>query len=1008
MREPCRPSQHVGDRIGHSPNLACQEVRVSEQALTSAVNNVGGVSVLQGRFIANKGLRPVASIYYSITNANLVYSNNIANHDMSRDLAIIVLAKGFEFSQNDLPAGPMKVWVGSHDPLGLDSPNATARMTGWSNNTDAGGIGNTLYQANPGVAQKSCHPLGYFLPWCSADYIQVDSDSDSDNNGRAHPGDSGSPLTVQMMNRDNRLDTWIIGVDSHGNCTSTNNDDCTSIYSPTFDNGGGNAQWLIDHLPDTDGDGVWDIEDNCPASACVRMGIPFTKCANADQADHDGDGVGDVCDNCRAVPNRSQGDRDHDNVGDACDSCPSMKGSPPAGPNGFGDICDTCPGITRNLQEGCLVGDKNACHSSATDFCVQGAYTSYCAEQPDYDHDGVANACDTCWNVFNPRHQTNSNGFAEVDVSAAAQGDVCDPVPVVRLDQQPRVVQLGKPILPSDTLDLAGFSFVGSSVGEPTDMAATDPAKIKQELHSATFVACGCYDPATETPYDDLDTCKNFCGWHATDLSASGSVWRPITTEITGSIVPPGGSKLFPFSNSVDCASILPASYTGASRPLDDCSLGFTIPKVRWDYFADYTRASSGFGALYDPASKRRSPALVWSAVVGTTDVGRDSDTSGQLRNYLAYADPTATVFDFSNFPNTIPAGYFDPRKIPPPGGIPVFEPSRFSGYPAGMRPINGPLAVAALGGRALGATATDSGLMDLSPLLSPGVVSLLGDPQNMMLTAAEPLIQSFGARTAPIAVSFPRNWTGSASVRLLVASANGIALSDEFQQQRGPQIATLSNEVDLNAPAPRQAVFGVYSRSEQSVYLIGGTPRGSIKRYDLADQSWHPVSAKAQLPNGSTVDVRPENVLAATYDWKAQRLLFVEEQQRTVGKSSVPRTTAILVSVDTTTGRTTEVAVLPRKPGSTGVFLNVLADGSYALSWTELRTTPKSFVQRFVLTAASVKWRGRTSLDGAIASAPASTAYGLAAPTIAGSSLAVRTVSLSQLAERDEDCDDL
>jgi hypothetical protein len=27
MREPCRPSQHVGDRIGHSPNLACQEVR---------------------------------------------------------------------------------------------------------------------------------------------------------------------------------------------------------------------------------------------------------------------------------------------------------------------------------------------------------------------------------------------------------------------------------------------------------------------------------------------------------------------------------------------------------------------------------------------------------------------------------------------------------------------------------------------------------------------------------------------------------------------------------------------------------------------------------------------------------------------------------------------------------------------------------------------------------------------------------------------------------------------
>jgi hypothetical protein len=57
---------------------------------------------------------------------------------------------------------------------------------------------------------------------------------------------------------------------------------------------------------DTDGDGVCDANDNCPAVA------------NPDQADSDGDGVGDACDNCPAVANPDQADADGDGVGDAC------------------------------------------------------------------------------------------------------------------------------------------------------------------------------------------------------------------------------------------------------------------------------------------------------------------------------------------------------------------------------------------------------------------------------------------------------------------------------------------------------------------------------------------------------------------------------------------------------------------------------------------------------------------------------------------------------------------
>jgi Thrombospondin type 3 repeat len=57
---------------------------------------------------------------------------------------------------------------------------------------------------------------------------------------------------------------------------------------------------------DSDGDGVCDSDDNCPAVA------------NANQADTDGDGVGNACDNCPDVANPNQEDSDGNGIGDAC------------------------------------------------------------------------------------------------------------------------------------------------------------------------------------------------------------------------------------------------------------------------------------------------------------------------------------------------------------------------------------------------------------------------------------------------------------------------------------------------------------------------------------------------------------------------------------------------------------------------------------------------------------------------------------------------------------------
>jgi hypothetical protein len=57
---------------------------------------------------------------------------------------------------------------------------------------------------------------------------------------------------------------------------------------------------------DTDGDGVQNINDNCPTLS------------NANQADSDRDTVGTACDNCPTVYNPSQLDSDGNGVGDAC------------------------------------------------------------------------------------------------------------------------------------------------------------------------------------------------------------------------------------------------------------------------------------------------------------------------------------------------------------------------------------------------------------------------------------------------------------------------------------------------------------------------------------------------------------------------------------------------------------------------------------------------------------------------------------------------------------------
>ncbi len=146
-------------------------------------------------------------------------------------------------------------------------------------------------------------------------------------------------------------------------------------------------------IVDSDGDGIGDDVDNCPALY------------NPGQDDVDFDGIGDVCDNCPDVANPGQEDVDGDGVGDACDICPGFDDNVDADADGVPDGCDICPGFDDNVDTD-ADGVPDGC-----DICPGFD------DNVDTDADGFPDGCDNCPDVYNPdQADANSNGI----------GDVCD------------------------------------------------------------------------------------------------------------------------------------------------------------------------------------------------------------------------------------------------------------------------------------------------------------------------------------------------------------------------------------------------------------------------------------------------------------------------------------------------------------------------------------------------------------------------------------------------------
>jgi len=235
-----------------------------------------------------------------------------------------------------------------------DEPDAVDALT-WYRDADGDSFGN----ANDSV--NACgQPAGFVLS--SADCNDADAAINPaatevcdgvDNNCDGAVDETGPAIWYRDMDLDgfgNPNDTVNSCGQPAGYVGNPNDCDDTSgaVFpgAPEVCNGNDdNCNGLVDEDQlgeDTDGDGIPNLCDNCPADA------------NPTQADGDADLLGDACDNCPAVPNPPQVDSDGDGIGNVCDNDDDG--------DGISDGVDNCPlDPNPNQEDSDMDGVGDAC-----------------------------------------------------------------------------------------------------------------------------------------------------------------------------------------------------------------------------------------------------------------------------------------------------------------------------------------------------------------------------------------------------------------------------------------------------------------------------------------------------------------------------------------------------------------------------------------------------------------------------------------------------------------------
>ncbi len=191
-----------------------------------------------------------------------------------------------------------------------------------------------------------------------------DSDSDGDNNGTTSP--------TADTDGDGKFDIV---------------DECPDTPANAAVNGFG--------CPDTDGDGLFDNEDDCAATPGIAL---HDGCPRPPTADDDNDGVLNENDQCPDAPaETSDGcpvqDADGDGVLDESDLCDGHDDSVDVDQDGIPDGCD---GLVDNDDDGVAnIFDLCEGHDDGIDVDQDGIPDG-CDDSVDSDGDGVVDSSDNC------------------------------------------------------------------------------------------------------------------------------------------------------------------------------------------------------------------------------------------------------------------------------------------------------------------------------------------------------------------------------------------------------------------------------------------------------------------------------------------------------------------------------------------------------------------------------------------------------------------------------------
>ncbi len=308
------------------------------------------------------------------------------------------------------------------------------------------------------------------------------------------------------------LATGMCDADSDSDGVFDSDDNCPALANADQTNTDGDSQGDACDMND-DGDSVADVDDAFPLDACASV-------------DNDNDGAPDAlvsscdttlsADNCLDLANAEQTDTDGDGQGDACDSCP-------AGAMGLATGADNAATADPD-GDGCKNSEDafsmDACASLDTDSDnmpddLLADCTSSLTEDDDDDNDGVADAMDAC-----PAGSLNAASGADTATTADPDSDGCKNSEDVDDDNDGLIELASYAELQNMRHDLAGHSYndgdTASTAGAPEE--ATDNCSEETSAGSGIFL-CG-YELAANI--DANASCPNYDGSNGDDLRTGG------------------------------------------------------------------------------------------------------------------------------------------------------------------------------------------------------------------------------------------------------------------------------------------------------------------------------------------------------------------------------------------------------------------------------------------------------------------------------------------------------